>query len=325
MEKFQAIITRAKNLLDLNKEWERRYENYATGILNNIEKIKKNKKRFYEASPLYLYMNVGQAKCKASIFSLRYLGQNVAVLRISDDKISLDSTRFIETNKRDFSCEISVNAKNGNWDGGFAREFRKHFKKMPIRSKKSRNHNEEHRIESMLLTELSKKQGQQKHRLLHNIQPVKIAKIARFQMPTPFRASGGKIEYANKNGGGIDILARISRTKLCIMELKDEYSRKEPPESVIRQGLTYATFIRELLRSQCGGKWWKIFGFTGSIPKKLILCVACVMPLHNNIELASEGFRGKRLKIDSDILELHYIYFTEERKIRDIRTSLRRK
>jgi len=99
----------------------------------------------------------------------------------------------------------------------------------------------------MLLTEFSKKSG--KDKVLCNIQPVKIAGIARFQMPTPLYASDIKnVEFAKWEGGGIDILSRIgtgNATKLCIMELKDENAPKEPPTKAIFQGLAYATFIRE--------------------------------------------------------------------------------
>ncbi len=92
---------------------------------------------------------------------------------------------------------------------------------------------------------------------MHNIQPVLMAKKARFQMPTPLKASEkGKISYAGV-GGGIDILARVGKgsgngTKLCIIEVKDEHSHKEPPKTAIKQALVYATFIRELLRSEQG-------------------------------------------------------------------------
>ena len=136
----------------------------------------------------------------------------------------------------------------------------------------------------MLLTEFSKKSG--KDKVLCNIQLVKIAGIARFQMPTPLYASDiNNVKYAGPRGGGIDILSRVgtgSATKLCIMELKDENAPKEPPAKAIQQGLAYATFIRELLRSGCGQEWWKIFGFSSKLPGQLELYVACVMPFINN-------------------------------------------
>ena len=126
----------------------------------------------------------------------------------------------------------------------------------------------------------SKKRGIDK--ILCNIQPVKLAGIARFQMPTPLSAAKIKeVKFIGPAGGGIDIISRIgagSATKLCIMELKDENKPDEPPAKVILQGLAYAVFIKELLRSESGAEWWKIFGFSGKLPEQLELYVICVMP-----------------------------------------------
>ena len=174
----------------------------------------------------------------------------------------------------------------------------------------------------MLLTEFSKKNG--KDKVLCNIQPVKIAGIARFQMPTPLYASEiKKFKYAGPSGGGIDILSRIgtgNATKLCIMELKDENAPKEPPAKAILQGLGYATFIRELLRSKSGQEWWEIFGFSGILPEQIELCVACVIPSTSNNDTS---FANKIIKTTKDSFRLHYIYFQEkDNKVVDIDTSI---
>ena len=142
-------------------------------------------------------------------------------------------------------------------------------------------------------------------------------------MPTPFSASGNNVEYIKK-GGGIDILARVGRgrgTTLCIMEVKDEYVKREPPEKAITQGLYYATFIRELLRSKCGNEWWNLFGFGGTVRKKLTLYVCCVMPF-NKAGASDTNFSRIRLPIGNDTIELHYMYFSENGKINRIETSL---
>ena len=175
----------------------------------------------------------------------------------------------------------------------------------------------------MLLTEFSKKSG--KDKVLCNIQPVKIAGIARFQMPTPISAAKiKKVEFAGAGGGGIDIISRIGTvkaTKLCIMELKDENAPKEPPAKAILQGLAYATFIRELLRSKGGQDWWKIFGFSSKLPEQLELYVVCVMPSISNNDTS---FANKIIKTAKDSFHLHYIYFQEkDNKVVDIMTSLK--
>jgi hypothetical protein len=105
------------------------------------------------------------------------------------------------------------------------------------------------------------------------------------------------------------------------MELKDENAPKEPPAKAILQGLAYATFITELLRSESGQEWWKIFGFSGKLPEQLELCVACVMPSTKNNDIF---FANKIIKTAKDSFHLHYIYFKEEdNKVVNIETSLK--
>jgi hypothetical protein len=104
------------------------------------------------------------------------------------------------------------------------------------------------------------------------------------------------------------------------MELKDENVKSEPPKDAIKQAVAYATFIRELLRSNAGTSWWKLFGFSGKLPKQLVLFAACVMP--SNLE-NDYSFKEMDLDIDGDIIRLHYMYFTEENnKTISVDTSL---
>ncbi len=331
MDKFSLAINDSSNLLSKNKEWLCRYEGYAKDIIANIDLIRSKKKTFHQWAPLYLYMNVTKAKSSAPTFSLRYLGQDVAFVNVSGNKVTLkdvsgedgdDYGRIKKNNERDFGC--SVDFHNKDWKSAEAKEFRKYFSCKPVRRAENNKGNEEHRVESMLLTEFSKSQGELKNLKLHNIQPIKIAGVARFQMPTPLRASGSNVQYVKK-GGGIDILARIGRgrgTALCVMEVKDEYLKREPPEKAITQGLYYAVFIRELLRSKSSDKWWQIFGFGGTVRKKLTLYVCCIMPF-NKTGVNDTSFCKKKISIENDTIELHYIYFSEsDGKINNIETSL---
>ncbi|MCX6383356.1 MAG: hypothetical protein NTV16_02555, partial [Actinobacteria bacterium] len=100
-----------------------------------------------------------------------------------------------------------------------------------------------------------------------------------------------------------------STTKLCIMELKDENKPVEPPAKVILQGLAYAVFIKELLRSESGAEWWKIFGFNGKLPEQIELYVTYVMP---SIKVKDASFGGKIIKTSKDSFNLNYIYFNEK-------------
>jgi hypothetical protein len=322
IDECQSIITEVQNLLykSENIEWIKRYANYAQSIFANLETIKIKKKQFNEWAPLYLYMNIGSAKDRMP-FSLRYLGQEVATLKVGKESISISTKKFDATNERDFDCKTKVHDKE--WTSEKASKFRRHFSSFPNRTNESGQKNEEHRIESLLLTEFSK--SNRKDKILHNIQPVKFAGIARFQMSTPLKASNvNDIKYSGANGGGIDILSRIgigSGTRLCIMEVKDENIAKEPPTHAILQALVYAAFIRELLRSERGELWWQIFGFKGKPPARLDIPVVCVMP---STQCNDFSFQDKNISIDNDLFSLNYIYFTEKNNaIVDVVTSLK--
>jgi hypothetical protein len=311
----QTTIEIVEKLLKENPEWIPRYAKYAKGILANSDKIADKKRKFHQWTPLCLYMIVSQANGQM-VFSLRYLGQDVARLNVKKTSITVSTKKFDKNNKRDFNCDIELHGQE--WRSTDVRNFRKYFTSISKshstlgkRTDISRKKNEEHRLESLLLSEFSKQIGNQKK--LVNIQPIKLASIARFQMPTPLKASNIRnLTYSSSSRGGIDILARIGKgkaVKLCIMELKDENNSKEPPTKVIQQGIAYATFIRELLRSESGPLWWKVFGFGGKLPLKLKLWVACVLPSSPSNDTS---FSGQEIEIGQDTLQLHSIYFQEK-------------
>jgi hypothetical protein len=326
IENCEEMVSHVQDLLnsDENKEWVSRYSKYAEEINANWDKIKNLKKnRFNEWAPLFLYMNVTEAKSRMT-FSLRYLGQDVAKLYASSDKITISTKGFEEKNEKYFRCKVSL--KDQEWKSKQPANFRSYFSKNPKRIEDDSKKNDEHRIESLFLTNFAKKSS--KDKILCNIQPVRIAGIARFQMPTPLYASDIKnIKYAKSAGGGIDILSRIGKsntTKLCIMELKDENVPKETPAKVILQSLAYATFIRELLRSDSGQEWWKIFGFGGKLPRHLELYVVNVMPFRKNIDEKDRSFADVIIKTGEDSFHLDYIYFhAVDNKLVDIETSLK--
>ena len=317
---YLRIADSARALLTKNTEWQKRYLEYGNQIIDKLDQIKSARSAFREWSPLYLYLNVSNAKNagRSVNFELRFLGQTVAKL-VAKENIVIDTSVLDKTNKRDFDCEIQL--RNSEWDSCEAREFRKHYKnRSASRNTTSSKGNEEHRIESLLLTEFSKK----KDKLLKQIKPVLIGGV-RFPMPTPLSASNHKsLSYSGHYGGGVDILTRTgtggSQTRLCIMELKDEYSSNEPPREVMKQAVSYATFIRELLRSDAGPVWWRLMGFGGNIPTRLILFASVVMPL---VENPDKSFSGISIPIDQDTIQLHYLYFSEsQNSISDYQSSI---
>jgi hypothetical protein len=322
-KEFEAVIDETQGLLKQKNEWVDRYAIYAEKIDNNMDFIKTVRRSFREWSPLKVYLNTTSAQNakKAVRFELRYLGQTVAKLTGKEDGRHILSTKgFEKTNLRDFDCDIKLSAVA--WDGKEAAKFRSFFRnRASIRNNTSNNSgNEEHRLESLLLTEFSKTKG----KLLRGIKPMMIGGL-RFPMPTPISASNHNIlKYSGIRGGGIDILTRTGTggraTNLCIMELKDENIKSEPPRDAMKQAVAYATFIRELLRSNSGEAWWKLFGFGREVPTPLVLFAACVMPSSTGNDYS---FKDVVLDIDGDFIKLHYLYFTEaNNQITSVDTSL---
>lgn len=320
-------VSEALRLVRANDEWIGRYREYARTITNNLDDIKQARKAFREWSPLKFYLNVTNAKKASSrlVLGVRYQGQEVAELILNKAKsetpaLNTAANDYDKKNAGYFGWHKSLNMVD--WRGTEAKAFRTFFKNNPPRIGSSAKRNEEHRIESLLLSEFSKNKSAEK--ALPNIQPVKIGGI-RFPMPTPISASNHKkIKYSNIYGGGIDILTRVGKSgrsaKLCVIELKDENDPKESAIEVIKQASAYAAFIRELLRSESGGDWWKLFGFSKPLPKKLTLYAACAMPSGEGNDYS---FADKEIRIEEDVIRFHYIYFREaDHSISSVESSL---
>ena len=339
---FKETIVKTRELLRQHNnklDWEKHWEQYAEKISKYLPHISKMRKQFHEWAPLYLYMTTSDAKQAGRTirFTLRYNGQEVAELKVRNNVTVISTAtgekdNYNQSNKHDFDCMIELPPKGCSWKGEQARKFRRHF---TVKSKDDKSGAKpEHRLESLLLTEFSKRLAP---KALTGIQPVRIAGV-RYPMPTPLAACNhGIVEYTGPRGGGIDILARVGRsgkTNLCIIELKDQNKTSEPAWHALEQAIKYAVFIRELLRSKSGAKWWKLFGFGGQRPKNLTLYAACAMP---NIPNADQSFKDhEEYLVDEsdpmhggDKIKLHYIYFEEcdykeyKGKIRIPLTSLR--
>jgi len=306
------VVETTRLVLNNHYEWRGRYLDYAQQIANNTPSIASARSGFREWTPLKVYLNITSAtRARRSVsFELRYLGQTVADLKGTKDKgFRLSTKRYETTNKRDFDCDISL--PSADWRDGDSARFRSFFKaKRVLRTGGSKRANEEHRLESLLLTEFSRKRGHEKPLL--GIQPVTIAAV-RFPMPTPISASNPRaIKYSGTRGGGIDILARTGTggraTHLCVLELKIKGGRRASA-SAIEQAVAYTTFVRELLRSESGAAWWRLLGFGGDVPESLELYSACAMPLHVRNET---WFGSRELNIEGDTMRLHYLYFVDE-------------
>ena len=287
----------------------------------------------------HVYLSVSKVKnataSKAS-FDLRYAGQSIAELivekktgspfsRVSYEvTLTIDSERA-QTNQEHFNFppkNEKVICGSFDWNGETAKRFRKHFHQDLGRAKDAKGKNQEHKFESVILTDMRKTKSVGKK--LIAVQPVLLCG-ERFQMPTPIQASNVKndsIKYAKQYGGGIDILARAGTggkaTNLCVIEVKDENTSSESPQVAMKQAIAYATFIRELLRASNGKEWWNLFGFRGEIPESLTIFTVVAMPEGTKDEV----FEGAEIAVgDQDKFVLHYIFIDSETG-EPIRTTL---
>lgn len=316
MENLQELLKNAieesQKLINENTQWEEIYQEYANLILQNAEMIEELRGNFHKWSPLKFYLTIGEVKNlnKTLHVSVRYQGQEIAILTLNENKgVYISTKKFDDNNEKFFNCTIKLD--NVEWNGEEASRFRKYFATNP---KRTQNDNEEHRIESMLISEFSKQSAKDKK--LCNIQPVKIADFP-FSMPT-ILSSSREIKSGN---GHIDILVRNSG-KIVVIELKDENKKSEPIQKVLQQATSYAVFLMNLLRSKAGEQWYKILGFSSQIPEQLVMRVCSAMPKKENYEV--DKFETFTIECGQDLLEYHWLFFEEDGKeITDIDTSLK--
>ena len=322
-QEYEQIVKKVEEALIQNPEWLARYTEYALDE-KDIGAIRKMRKAFRVRAPIFSYLTISKAMnadATKATFDLRYQGQSIADLVVSAKtsennqcyEVALQiSEGKAKTNLRDFGFSLAENASgNPIWSLKDAAKFRAHFNEEPFRTDAGNKKNQEHRVESEILTDMLKRSNAA-GKILCNMQPVLLCG-ERFQMPTPLSASGaksGRLEYGGPQGGGIDILARAgtggANTNLCIIEVKDQHESKEPRQAAMKQAVAYAAFIWRLLRAdeQLARKWWNMFGFGRDIPAQLTLFAVVAMPAKDG----DEKFSGAEIQLDQDDkIVLHYI------------------
>lgn len=332
---YQSTIDCVLKKLKENEEWKERYQSYAEELSDErVGYIKKANGSFSVKTPLTKNLTVSLIKngSKNTVtYSLRYQGQEIGTIRVTggeEVKLSTNSPggkELVENNQRDFGYKGEA-LSDEPWLSPKAIAFRRHFiTGKPQRTDAAKKGNKEHNLESCLISEFSKTSSADKS--LTDIQPVRFAKT-RFAMPTPISASdSNNIRYSGANGGGVDILARTGRggaNYLTVIEVKDEYTTQEPPQSALKQAIAYAVFIHKLLRSESGKHWHELFGYGRDIPSKLKIRACVAMP-NNQRGSDDESFGNLVLPVgdDGDTIECHYIYFNwDGKRISKLTTSL---
>jgi len=158
--RFEGTIINVENILSQNLEWVSRFSKYADSILGNTANIKQVLTLFHEWEPLKLYLNTTNAvsaKHKVS-FDLRFLGQAVALIHYrmtnNQTKLVLSTDKYYKHNNKFFGYDLIP--EEMEWTDKKASAFRYYFKELSVKKTKNKG-NEEHRIESLSLTEMLKR------------------------------------------------------------------------------------------------------------------------------------------------------------------------
>ena len=283
----EEVVKVTLKLLADNKEWESRYNGYANAILKNSDKYGRRSHKFQIHSPLYVYSSITKVKNDSSTctYDLRFAGQSVGSIAVDKEgQVYLTVTdEQAEYARLHFDFKEAKGLKKVGWKSPAAIDFRQFFEHQSS-TKETKIHSQEHRIENWMLAEFSKKTRADGKKLC-NIQPVKLGGKF-FQLATPISACkhGEKPKYSCEKGGGIDILARVNHTnkkrdnRLAVIELKDENKPNESQAMTLQQSLVYATFLANLLRSDCGNDWWHIFGRSKDVSNILHIDAVTLMP-----------------------------------------------
>lgn len=303
-----------------NIDWKKQYRDYANKILNNNKKIQENRKTFRIPKPLECYLTLGNAIKGKTTYDLRYLGQSVGNIYVDEDgktTLYVDADKN-KTNEKYFGYEgyFTEQSKyiNGeideSWnDGKKAKLFRRFFREEVNNEKMP--HSIEHLVEMRLFQAFAKKSSVGKPIL--GIQPIKFGSIFT-HMKTALKASSAKNNSidTSSRGGEIDIFCRRrvspSETRLTVIEVKDKEEKGESFKEAMKQAVSYAVFIRELIRSDCGEDWIKIWGINGDINEGITINAVVAIPVDSSrISEIKDIYSEKTIELGKDKIELHYM------------------
>lgn len=298
------------NLLkEIEAKWvksdgERKAEEWAEALKDRKSTVIQAGKQFRRAEPLRPYISVSSAKKGSHTsnptisFSLRYQGQEVAVLVVKEKErkrsVKIDS-KTDENNRKYFG--VSTNKSEFSWDSSEAVEFRREFKKRPSDTKRK---DTEHHIESEFLKQMGIDSKIKFDGTLINIQPVLFAGFP-LQFPLPISSNTGRPKASR---GNIDIVARRGAgkgTKISIWELK----KPNATGNAIKQAYIYAVTVLKVLRSRSGKFWYQdIFGFNGKLPSKLTIEAVVAVSIENEKKKMTFIEEFKNFKKNTDKFQI---------------------
>lgn len=303
-KQLQATIEETQKTIDKVKEWHIPYDKQVNIMLEHRELLK----QFYKTCKQYEYVQfhiIEVSPTPPHLFKIqiRYMGQPIAIITISKDgAITITTEQYNDTNKKTFNCSIQL--KDEIWNTAEPIKFIDFFNKpnIPIKTKI----NEVAKTESMLLSEFSKTSSIDK--ILIGIQPIKLENIY-YTIPI--------IDTISKSME-IKNLTRTKIRKITIMEILGD---TDTQDSALTRATAKAVFLLNLLSTEQGKIWYRIFGFHGQKPDYPVIKICLTADKSKKIE----KFVPERCTLEKGELEYHYMeYEVDSTKITSINTSLTR-
>ena len=297
--------------------WEPQYARYAQELTRKKHQISIARKSFRVLEPLSCYITIGEVTAGSqTAFDLRFLGQSVGsvVVKANGRRVLRVSKEKAGNSKKYFQYPLGAIADDDWSSGRLAQQFRSFYRTLSGQQNIFPRQRE-HMVESALFSELEKTCGTEK--TLNFIQPVTYIAHTRFHMKTALAASRAPADTAHcsASGGEIDIFCRFrhgNRSRLTVIEVKDENNSGETFSLAIKQAITYAVFIRELARSESGPLWMNLWGM-GNQPWAggFTINAVAAMPKGSTTDFS---FTKQTIHLGQDHIELHYMAFSENEK-----------
>lgn len=328
LNSYAELIEIIDGKLEEDKSWLPYYKGYGQQLARsaNEEKYKKAKRTIRKNNPFELYVTMGAIDEKTKpIFHLRYLGQSIGKLEYKNDQVYLSVADKQEQNEKYFAYKGPA-FEDEKWTSPKAREFRSYFtnaKDFEGTKKDGLPYSPEHMVENALFSELGKRSSTNKSLL--RIRPISYGGNL-MHLKTAVKGSDTKndiYEISDKGQGGeIDCLCRRTigggKSRLVVIEVKDQNQSGETFDIAIKQVLTYAVFLRKLLRSEAGKDWKKVLGMKNQYKSNIEIEAVAAMPAGE----INPSFQGHRFVFaNGDFIDIHYMKFTSEinpDKCRDI-------
>ena len=304
-EILEKQIEQSLKIMEQSKDWNITYDEQLKILTEKKELLDKFHKDIKEFEGIQFYL-VGAGATQDNIFTIqaRKDGQPIATIKIAEDKTTVTTTTYDESNKKNYGCEFKL--KDQDIHTKETMQFLTYFNK---EMKPKGKINEQTHTQAMLLSEFAKTSSYDK--LLTGIQPCKINKSLYFPIPII-------LDPKQEEHGYTEILTRTKVRKLTIIEPLTE---TQTPESVLANGTSKAIFLLNLLHSNIGQSYYRVLGFHGRVTEHLTIKVCIAVP--KELKSKCKEFEPFELKANNDSIEYHYMtYETDGAKITKIDTTL---